>query len=288
MPRQPSPQPQPRSAFRSGDGNGSRSPRRGGPDPRRVRLLALAAVVVGAAVLPLAVASAGQVGDRDEVTAGRAGTPAGAVAGRAGGPGEASADRTGGAGDTSAGRAHDIDDATARRTDGRTTDGRGDASAGRAGGPSDPGGASAWSAVRSLAGDDDKIPAAPRRSTPLLGIGPATAVRCGPEVSAPDGVEAQTCVVNQGDETWARTYYRNTTGEPLAAALTLMGPGDRTVRARCAPGGDDEPETCETPRERTRGTPADYTAVAEFARRGGEGALLLRAGSSDMSAEGTR
>ncbi|MYS48298.1 hypothetical protein GTY23_45435 [Streptomyces sp. SID5998] len=142
--------------------------------------------------------------------------------------------------------------------------------------------------MRSLAGDDDKIPAAPRRSTPLLGIGPATAVRCGPEVSAPDGVEAQTCVVNQGDETWARTYYRNTTGEPLAAALTLMGPGDRTVRTRCAPGGDDEPETCETPREHTRGTPADYTAVAEFARRGGEGALLLRSGSSDMSTEGTR
>ncbi|MEV7125185.1 hypothetical protein [Streptomyces sp. NPDC093260] len=285
MPRQPLPQPQPRSAFRSGDSNGSRSPRRGGPDPRRARLLALAAVVVGAAVLPLAVASAEQVGDRGEVTAaGRAGAPAGAVAG---GPGGASAGRADGAGDAPAGRAHDIDDATAHRADGRTTDGRADASAGRAGGPSGPGGASAWPAVRSLAGDDDKIPAAPRRSTPLLGIGPATAVRCGPEVSAPDGVEAQTCVVNQGDETWARTYYRNTTGEPLAAALTLMGPGDRTVRTRCAPGGDDEPETCETPREHTRGTPADYTAVAEFARPGGDGALLLRAGS-DMAADNRR
>ncbi|MFF4758743.1 hypothetical protein [Streptomyces sp. NPDC001292] len=48
--------------LRRSAGHGSRVPR-GGPDPRRVRLLALLGVVACAVVLPLAVASAGQVGD---------------------------------------------------------------------------------------------------------------------------------------------------------------------------------------------------------------------------------
>lgn len=113
-----------------------------------------------------------------------------------------------------------------------------------------------------------------------LGQGLSTAVRCGPELSSPEGVEAQTCVVTQGVETWARTYYRNTTGEALDAALSLMGPGDRTVRMTCALEAEDEPGTCETPRESARGNPAAYTAVAEFAERGGQGPLLLRSGSN--------
>ncbi|MER6983357.1 hypothetical protein ABT317_41985, partial [Streptomyces carpinensis] len=122
----------------------------------------------------------------------------------------------------------------------------------------------------------------------------ATGARCGPEVSSPEGIEAQTCVLTQGAETWARTYYRNATGEPLDAALTLMGPGDRTVQTRCALDGDDEPGACETPREHTRGLPSAYTAVAEFAGgderdqpdrgardgRVGHGPLLLRSGSN--------
>jgi hypothetical protein len=191
------------------------------PDPRRVRLYALTAAVAGALAVPLAVASAGQVGDRGD-TAPRA-------------------------------------------------------------------------AVRPLAHGDDKLPSAdsalPRPSPRagaggaagagplLLGLGLATAARCGPEVSSPEGVEAQTCVLTQGPDTWARTYYRNATGEHLVAALTLMGPGDRTVRTRCSLGGDDEPGTCETPREHTRDAAA-YTAVAEFARAGGVGPLLLRSGSN--------
>ncbi|MFE9169327.1 hypothetical protein ACFYNZ_07340 [Streptomyces kebangsaanensis] len=188
-------------------GHGSRTPPRGGPGPRRVRLLALLAVVAGAVALPLAVASAGQVGDRSP--------------------------------------------------------------------------AAARPAVRPLPRGDDKVPSAgPGRSPLLLGLGLATAARCGPEVTSPDGVEAQTCVLTQGQDTWARTYYRNTTGRPLDADLALMGPGERTVRAHCAPDGDDEPGTCETPREHVRGAPMAYTAVAELAERGADGPLLLRSGSN--------
>jgi hypothetical protein len=152
------------------------------------------------------------------------------------------------------------------------------AAAGQAG---DRSPAAARSAVRPLPHGDDKVPSAePARSPLLLGLGLATAARCGPEVTSPDGVEAQTCVLTQGQDTWARTYYRNATGRPLDAGLTLMGPGERTVRTHCTPDGDDEPGTCETPRERTRGAPMAYTAVAEFAERGATGPLLLRSGSN--------
>ncbi|MDV9178801.1 hypothetical protein R6V09_52855 [Streptomyces sp. W16] len=147
-------------------------------------------------------------------------------------------------------------------------------------------------AVRSLVhsdGDDDrKAPSvapspapAPTRSPLTLGLGLATAARCGPELSAPDGIEAQTCVMTQGEDTWARTYYRNATGDDLDAVLSLMGPADRTVQMHCAVSAEDEPSLCETPRERTRGDLAAYTAVAEFAAgQGGRGPLLLRSGSN--------
>ncbi|WP_399060864.1 hypothetical protein [Streptomyces sp. BB1-1-1] len=124
----------------------------------------------------------------------------------------------------------------------------------------------------------DRAPAAAARSP--LPPGPATAVRCGPELTSPEGVEAQTCVVTQGTETWARTYYRNATGDPLESVLSLMGPDGRSVRTRCAVGAEDAPGTCETPRERIRGGPTAYTAVAEFAARAGYGPLLLRTGSN--------
>ncbi|MFJ8138760.1 hypothetical protein [Streptomyces sp. NPDC096013] len=121
-------------------------------------------------------------------------------------------------------------------------------------------------------------------SSPLtLGLGLATAARCGPELSSPDGIEAQTCVMTQGEDTWARTYYRNATGDDLDAVLSLMGPGDRTVQMHCVVEAEDEPALCETPREGTRGEPAAYTAVAEFAGRGGSGPLLLRSGSNSSA-----
>ncbi len=134
---------------------------------------------------------------------------------------------------------------------------------------------------------DAKAPSAEPTDPPgLLGLGLATAARCGPELTSPDGIEAQTCVMTQGETTWARTYYRNVTGGALDSVLSLMGPGGRTLQMRCMIGTDDEPATCETPRERTRGNLDAYTAVAEFAARAGQGPLLLRSGSNSGAPAG--
>ncbi|MFH8770935.1 MULTISPECIES: hypothetical protein [unclassified Streptomyces] len=215
--------------LRISGGQGTRSPHRGGPDPRRLRLLALAGVVVAAVVLPLAVASAGQVGD----AAGRS-----AAGGRSG--------------------AHAPSSKASKSSPASSSDG------------------------------DAKMPAIdPTRSPLLLGLGLATAARCGPELSSPEGVEAQTCVLTQGEDTWARTYYRNTTGEAVKAVLSLMEPGGRTVQTHCATDADDEPATCETPRERTRGSLDGYTAVAEFAAHGAGGPLLLHSGSNSEETNGS-
>ncbi|MFI0964407.1 hypothetical protein ACH4S8_23785 [Streptomyces sp. NPDC021080] len=128
------------------------------------------------------------------------------------------------------------------------------------------------------ADDRPRVPG-PRRSAPPPGLGPATAFRCGPELSSPDGVEAQTCVLTRGGETWARAYYRNATGDALSSALSLMGPGGRTVQMDCAVDAEDDPGTCETPGQRSAGDPGAYSAVAEFARSA-DGPLLLRSGSN--------
>ncbi|WP_393080882.1 hypothetical protein [Streptomyces sp. LN704] len=117
----------------------------------------------------------------------------------------------------------------------------------------------------------------------LLGLGLATVARCGPELSSPDGIEAQTCVLTRGADTWARTYYRNATGDELSSVLSLMGPAGHTVQMRCVVDAEDDPGACETPRERTAGGAGAYTAVAEFAQSAGDGPLLLRSGSSTGS-----
>ncbi|WP_175411275.1 hypothetical protein [Streptomyces sp. TRM64462] len=107
------------------------------------------------------------------------------------------------------------------------------------------------------------------------------AAQCGPSLVSPHGVEAQTCVLAEGEDVWARTYYRNTSGRELRAILSLMGPADRTVRTHCAVGAGDEPGACESPRERGRGDVEEYTAVAEFAADGDpDSPLLLRSGSN--------
>ncbi|GHG24889.1 hypothetical protein GCM10018791_45710 [Streptomyces zaomyceticus] len=131
--------------------------------------------------------------------------------------------------------------------------------------------------------------AGPAPASPGSPGSPERATRCGPELASPEGVEAQTCVLAEGPDTWARTYYRNATGQDLDAFLTLLAPGGRTVQVRCPVTAQDEPGTCETPRERGRGTAAAYTAVAEFAGTG-EGdntPLLLRAGSNTADSEGS-
>ena len=72
---------------------------------------------------------------------------------------------------------------------------------------------------------------------PLLGLGLATAARCGPELTSPDGVEAQTCVLTAGR---ARPGRARTTATPpggnSTSVLSLMGPGGRTVQMHCAVG----------------------------------------------------
>ena len=142
-------------------------------------------------------------------------------------------------------------------------------------------------AVRLSRHTDAKAPSPEPADAPgLLGLGLATAARCGPELTSPDGIEAQTCVMTQGEDTWARTYYRNASGDALDSVLSLMGPGGRTMQMRCPIGADDEPATCETPREQTRGDLGAYTAVAEFSRSDGGGPLLLRSGSDQVAASG--
>ncbi|MFE7856105.1 hypothetical protein [Streptomyces sp. NPDC057403] len=199
-------------------GHSAPQPLPGGRDPRRIRLLALAGVVVAAVVLPLAVASAGPAGDKGSA----------------------------------------VVRAPARRP-----------------------------VQSSPPPGDAKAPSPEPSGSLLLGLGLATAARCGPSLASPDGIEAQTCVLTQGQDTWARTYYRNTTGGALDAVLSLMGPGGRTVQTNCAVGAEDEPGMCETPRERTRGTPDAYTAVAEFAAKGADGPLLLRSGSNSEPSPGS-
>ncbi|SFT29299.1 hypothetical protein SAMN04487982_114137 [Streptomyces sp. ok210] len=77
--------------------------------------------------------------------------------------------------------------------------------------------------------------------------------RCGPSTGAartdlPRGhPRALTCVMTDGRATWARSYYRDTTGDELRSVLTLMGPGGRTVETRCTVESQDEPRDCEMP-----------------------------------------
>ncbi|MCW7941925.1 hypothetical protein AAW14_07725 [Streptomyces hygroscopicus] len=139
-------------------------------------------------------------------------------------------------------------------------------------------------ATRAPAHDDAKRPVS--SGSPMLGTGLATAVRCGPQLSSLDGIEAQTCVVTQGRETWARTYYRNATGATLSSVLSFMGPGGRSVEMHCAVSAADDPETCETPRQHVVGDTGAYSAVAEFAGGDGSGPLLLRSGSDSVEPDG--
>ncbi len=116
---------------------------------------------------------------------------------------------------------------------------------------------------------------------PALRADPQACRPLRPPLVSPGGVEAQTCVLTEGAETWGRTYYRNTSGEALRAVLSLMGPAGRTVRTHCAIPRGDEPGACETPREKGRGPIEEYVAVAEFAADGDpESPLLLRSGSN--------
>ncbi|MGI5469885.1 hypothetical protein [Streptomyces sp. CA-132043] len=88
--------------------------------------------------------------------------------------------------------------------------------------------------------------------------------------SAARGTEGQTKAV---------LYYRNTSGAPLRAVLTLMRPDGRTVQTHCTLPATGEPGSCGTPSGATVRGDAPYSAVAEVAHVRGD-RLLLRAGSN--------
>ena len=260
--------------LRNSGGPGAGPPQPGGTGPRRLRLLALTGGVAAAVVLPLAVASAGQVRDAVRGPDAKERAAAGASPqGAAGSSAEADTNSPGAAGGVPGSSGGAAGNATG------AAGGSGSAAGSAAGASGDGTGAPAQGAGGPSA--------APRSSPFLLGLGLATAARCGPQLTSPDGIEAQTCVLTQGMDTWGRTYYRNATGESLDSVLSLMGPAGRTVQMRCVTGADDEPATCETPREHSRGAPDAYTAVTEFAAHGGDGPLLLRSGSNSELQQGS-
>jgi hypothetical protein len=130
-------------------------------------------------------------------------------------------------------------------------------------------------------------PSAPRSAVPEASApggfgGPSaggTRTTCGPEVASTEGLSAQTCVVSEGGRTWARTYYRNATGTPLSAALTLMRPDGSSLRADCPMFVSGGTGVCTTPREKSRTGGAGYAATVEAGTADGE-RLLLRSGTN--------
>ncbi|MET9292218.1 hypothetical protein [Streptomyces sp. NPDC003077] len=142
--------------------------------------------------------------------------------------------------------------------------------------------------------DRPPTPDAPETASPAagdvlpgLGLGAADPGRhtaeCGPELSSPQGVKAQTCVLSRSDRTWARTYYRNTSGQPLRAVLTLMRPDGGTVQVHCELSPRDEPGTCETPREPTIRARADEGTRGETAAEGSEAGRLSYDAVAELS-----
>lgn len=131
------------------------------------------------------------------------------------------------------------------------------------------------------------LPGPPPSELAPGGPSEVTAV-CGRLSSAPRGVRAQTCVLARNGSAWGRMYYRNATGEPLHGALSLLGPGGRSVTVSCELPAQGGPGVCDTPRRRAARAPGGegedgggagaYTAVAEVGAPDGEG-LLLRSGS---------
>ncbi|MFC6064881.1 hypothetical protein [Streptomyces ochraceiscleroticus] len=114
--------------------------------------------------------------------------------------------------------------------------------------------------------------------------GDGRTARCGPELSSPHGIRAQTCVVAEDGRTRGVLYYRNASGGPLRAVLTLMRPDGRTVQTHCALSAADEPGTCATPSGATVRGSAPYAAIAEIADVRSD-QLLLRAGSNSAPPE---
>lgn len=256
-----------------------------------LRMIALAGTVALAVALPLAAATAGPA-----VTGGPGPEPAPNPAPTGGEPTAGGVARVTRAADggTGTGAAREGGKAgsgggSEGASHGRTgTDGSHGPGAGFEHGPQSERGGTAGGGGGARTGAD-----AAERDGLLAGLGLDRKVRagrrtaeCGPELASPEGVEAQTCVLREGGETWAGTYYRNTSGASPRAVLSLLRPDGRTVQVHCAPAAGDEPGACETPRSRTvrsRGVP--YSAVAEISDSRDE-RLLLRSGSNSAAPMG--
>ncbi|MBB1242689.1 hypothetical protein GL263_03745 [Streptomyces durbertensis] len=236
------------------------------------RVAVLTAVVVLAAVLPLAASAAGPE------SAGRGGPAAGqgaAVESMDGRPGAGSLKMP------PVGGGQDADGSDESTSDSAASDVARDADRDEAVPPTGGGAARDGSAA------GDEAPGASTGEAPAGSSAAGTSVRgpravCGPQVGEPEVLTAQTCVLEQDDETWARAYYRNASGESLTAVLSLLRPDGRSLQVHCALDGSAEPGTCETPRQRSvRAVDGElpYTAVLEVASSDGE-RLLLRSGSN--------
>lgn len=238
-----------------------------------LRMIGLGAAVAAAALLPL-VATAGPVASPEQPTLAAAGGPGTAVRPAAAPPLLAPlSDPAPGA------PAQREAQAEAQPGTGAEAAPGPDARAVRPSGPPDNGTDGGLAPDLPLLAESDGPSSAPDAGS--ADVPEARAAHCGPALASPEGVEAQTCVLTEGGQTWGRTYYRNTSGGELRAILSLMGPAGRTVRTHCAIPARDEPGTCETPREKGRGPAEEYTAVAEFATNGHpDSPLLLRSGSN--------
>ncbi|MFF6885111.1 hypothetical protein ACFY9F_18300 [Streptomyces sp. NPDC012421] len=239
--------------------------------PAQLRMAGLGTAVAIAVLVPLA-AKAGQSDGARPAAAPADAKPGGS------GAGEPTGDLLGGLGLGGDARTGEDTRGDGDARTGEDTRGAGDA---RTAGDAAAAGGGGPSAVPAPSAAPGSRTAAPGSRT-AGGGAPERVSRCGPEVASPQGVEAQTCVLSEGPDVWARTYYRNATGREIDAILTLMAPGGRTVQVRCAVPARDEPDTCETPREPGTGAARSHTAVAEFAVRdeGGDAPLLLRSGSN--------
>ncbi|CAM5634766.1 hypothetical protein SGLAM104S_08611 [Streptomyces glaucescens] len=130
------------------------------------------------------------------------------------------------------------------------------------------------------AGSPGADPGSGTRSSPsLLGIGLSTAARCGPALPPRPTASRRRPACRRRAR---RTGRAPTTATPPARPGPRTDPhrAGRAHRAEPLRGrARDEPASCETPRETGR-SPAGYTAVAEFAGRGGgDGGLLLGQGA---------
>ncbi|WP_346096149.1 hypothetical protein [Streptomyces olivaceiscleroticus] len=293
-----------------------------------VRMIALASTIALALTLPLAAAIAGPSGPGDPAPAAKPSVspqPRGNAAERAAATGKG--DRPPG---TPRGSAQD---------------------APLPGHPGSPGSVGVRDGGRAGGGGRPGAPGGGRPGDLLAGLGLGEGVDhgggrtafCGPVVSSPNGIKAQTCVLSEGgddkdhtksaakghtksvangytkstdtghtkgaggegtggdgvdgdgvagkgvtgegvggraeERTKAVLYYRNTSGAPLRAVLTLMRPDGRTVQTHCTLPATGEPGSCGTPSGPTVRGGVPYSAVAEIADVRDD-RLLLRAGSN--------